>query len=163
MPSQELLDMMSPDTRDFYLKLFAVIKSAQISSMFDKVFANCSKMEKIFYDMGGLLTAGCDPTGNGGTLAGYGDWRAIELLVEADGFTPLQAIKIATLNGAIAIGLDKNVGSIEAGKSADLLIIDGDPSKNISDIRKVLYVFKNGIGYNSKRLFDSMKGKVGFD
>lgn len=108
-----------------------------------------------------MLTVGTDPTGNGGTIAGYGSWRAIELLVDADGFTPLQAIKIATLNGATALGLDKTIGSIEAGKSADILIIDGDPSKNISDIRKVQFVFKNGIGYNSKKLFESMKGKVG--
>ena len=114
------------------------------------------------YDMGGLLTVGTDPTGNGGTIAGYGNWRAIELLVKADGFTPLEALKIATQNGAVALGVEKTIGTIETGKSADLLIIDGDPSKNISDIRKVLYVFKNGVGYNSKKLIESVKGKVGF-
>ena len=113
--------------------------------------------------MGGLLSVGTDPTGNGGTIAGYGNWRAIELLVEADGFTPLEAIKIATLNGSIALGFDKTIGTIETGKAADLLIIDGDPSKNISEIRKVQYVFKSGVGYNSKKLFDSVKGKAGFN
>ena len=113
--------------------------------------------------MGGLLTVGTDPTGDGGTLAGYGNRRAIELLVEADGFTPLEAIKIATLNGAIALKFEKTIGTIDLGKSADLLIIDGDPSKNIRDLEKVLLVFKNGIGYNSKKLFDSVKGKVGFN
>lgn len=113
--------------------------------------------------MGGLLTVGTDPTGNGGTLAGYGTWRAIELLVEADGFTPLEAIKIATLNGATALGFEKTIGTIEIGKSADLLIIDGDPSKNISDIRKVQLVFKSGVAFNSKKLFESVKGKVGFN
>jgi len=84
-------------------------------------------------------------------------------LVEAGGFTPLEAIKIASLNGAIALGVDKKIGTIEPGKSADLLIIDGDPSKNINDIQKVQYVFRNGVGYNSKKLFDSVKGKVGFN
>ena len=74
--------------------------------------------------MGGLLGVGTDPTGNGGTLAGYGNCRAIELLVQADGFTPLEAIKISTQNGAIALGFDKTIGTIETGKSADLLIID---------------------------------------
>ena len=132
-------------------------------TVYDKAYANATKMEKIFYDMGGLLSVGTDPTGNGGTIAGYGNWRAIELLVEADGFTPLEAIKIATLNGSIALGFDKTIGTIEPGKSADLLIIDGDPSKNISNIRKVLYIFKNGVGYNSKKLFESVKGKVGFN
>lgn len=161
-PSAEQLDMYSPDNRDFYLKLFAMIKSRK-SGDFDKAYLNATKLEKLFYDMGGLLTVGTDPTGNGGILAGYGTWRAIELLVEADGFTPLQAIKIATQNGSIALGFDKTRGTIEKGKSADLLIIDGDPSKNISDIRKVVFVFKNGVGYNSKKLFESVKGKVGFN
>lgn len=163
MPNEDALNAMSPDTRDYYLKNFALIKSSTTASDRDKAFAKNAKMEKLFYDMGGLLTVGTDPTGIGGTLAGYGNWRAIELLVEADGFTPLEAIKIATLNGAIALGFDKTIGTIEPGKSADLLIIDGDPSKNISAIRKVQYVFKNGVGYNSKKLFESVKGKVGFN
>ncbi len=162
-PNQEALNAMSPDTRDFYLQRLTTTKSAKGPTVYDKAFANTTKMEKIFYDMGGLLTVGTDPTGNGGTIAGYGNWRAIELLVEADGFTPLEAIKIATLNGSIALGFDKTIGTIESGKAADLLIIDGDPSKNISDLRKVQYVFKNGVGYNSKKLFDSVKGKVGFN
>ena len=162
-PSAELLSYFSPDSRDFYLKLFARIKSAKTPSEDDKAFINNAKMEKMFYQMGGLLTVGTDPTGNGGTIAGFGNWRAIELLVEADGFTPLEAIKISTLNGAIALGFEKTIGTIEIGKSADLLIIDGDPSKNISDIRKIQFVFRNGVGYNSKKLFESIKGKVGFN
>ena len=160
--SDEALNAMSPDTRDSYLKISAIMKSGKTPSEDDKAFTKTAKMEKMFSDMGGLLTVGTDPTGNGGTLAGYGSWRAIELLVEADGFTPLEAIKIATLNGAIALGMDKKIGTIEVGKSADLLIIDGDPSKNINDIQKVQYVFRNGVGYNSKKLFDSVKGRVGF-
>ena len=162
-PNQDALNAMSPDTRDFYLQRLTTTKSVKGPTAYDKAYVNATKMEKMFYDMGGLLSVGTDPTGNGGTIAGYGNWRAIELLVEADGFTPLQAIKIATLNGSIALGFDKILGTIEIGKSADLLIVDGDPSKNISDIRKVQYVFKNGVGYNSKKLFESVKGKVGFN
>ncbi|MEO7539698.1 MAG: amidohydrolase family protein, partial [Pyrinomonadaceae bacterium] len=162
-PSDNLLGMLSPDTRDFYLSTFSRIKSAKSPSENDRAFANNTKMEKMFYDMGGLLTVGTDPTGNGGTIAGIGNWRAIELLVEADGFTPLEAIKIATLNGAIALGFDKTVGTIEPGKSADMLIVDGDPSEDIHNIRKVQTVFRNGVGYNSKKLFDSVRGKVGFN
>ncbi|CAN5743998.1 amidohydrolase family protein [soil metagenome] len=161
-PSAELLAMYSPDNRDFYLKLFAMTKSFS-NGDFDKAYANNAKMEKLFYDMGGLLTVGTDPTGNGGTIAGFGTWRAIELLVKSDGFTPLEAIKIATLNGAIALGFDKTTGTIEVGKYADVLIIDGDPSRNIHDIRKVQYVFKKGVGYDSKKLFESVKGRVGFN
>ena len=159
--SDEALNMMSPDTRDSYTKISTIMKAAKPPGE-DKAFTKMAKMEKLFSDMGGLLTVGTDPTGNGGILAGYGSWRAIELLVEADGFTPLEAIKIATLNGAIALGIDKKIGTIETGKSADLLIIDGDPSKNINDIQKIQYVFRNGVGYNSKKLVDSVKGRVGF-
>lgn len=161
-PNEDAINAMSPDTRDYYLKNFASIKSSKTPWDYDKAFVNNGKMEKMFYDMGGLLTVGTDPTGNGGILAGYGTWRAIELLVEIDGFTPLEAIKIATFNGAKALGFEQTIGTIEIGKSADLLIIDGDPSKNISDIRKVQFVFKSGVGYNSKKLFESVKGKVGF-
>lgn len=162
-PDREAINAMSPDARNFYLQRLVSVKSATGPTDWDKAFIKGAKMEKLFYDMGGLLTVGTDPTGAGGTLAGYGNWRAIELLVEAGGFTPLEAIKIATLNGAIALGFDKKIGTVETGKSADLLIIDGDPSKSISDIRKLLYVFRAGIGYNSKKLFDSVKGKVGFN
>ena len=162
-PNEEAVNAMSPDTRDFYLRRLAATKSAKGPTDMDKAFPKAAKMEKLFSDMGGLLSVGTDPTGNGGTLAGFGNWRAIELLVEADGFTPLEAIKIATQNGSIALGFEKTIGTIETGKSADLLIIDGDPSRNISDLRKVIFVFKNGVGYNSKKLFESVKGRVGFN
>jgi imidazolonepropionase-like amidohydrolase len=162
-PDAEAINAMSADARDFYMQRFVVVKSTIAPTDMDKAFVKAAKMEKMFYEKGGLLTVGTDPTGNGGTIAGYGNWRAIELLVEADGFTPIEAIKIATLNGAIALDADKSVGTIEAGKSADLMVIDGDPSKNIKDLRKVLYVFRNGVGYNSAKLFASVKGKVGFN
>ncbi len=162
-PSEELLSYFSTDNREYYLNRLAMIKSAPGPTRDDSLFANNAKMEKMFYDMGGLLTVGTDPTGNGGTIPGFGNWRAIELLVEADGFTPLEAIKIATMNGAIALGFQNNIGTIEVGKSADLLIIDGDPSKNISDLRKVQYVFKSGVGYDSKKLYESVRGQVGFN
>ena len=126
------------------------------------LFKNEMAWEKQFYDAGGLLVCGTDPTGSGRTIAGYGSRREIELLVEG-GFTPLQAIKIATLNGAKYLGREKNIGSIEQGKNADLVLIDGDPENNISDIRKTETVFKNGIGFDSKKIFESVKGKVGMN
>jgi len=106
--------------------------------------------EKQFYDAGGLLVCGTDPTGSGRTIAGYGSRREIELLVEG-GFTPVQAIKVATLNGAKYLERDKTIGSVEQGKNADLVLINGDPEKNISDIRKTEIVFKNGLGFDSKK------------
>lgn len=118
--------------------------------------------EKQFYDAGGLLLAGTDPTGSGRTLAGYGSRREIELLAEA-GFTAVQAIKIASLNGAIYLGRNKETGSIKKGKQADMVVLDGDLEKDIHNIRNTEIVFKKGVGFDSKKIFDSVKGKVGLN
>lgn len=118
------------------------------------------EFEHEFAKQGGLLLAGLDPTGIGGVVAGFGDQREVELLVEA-GFTPLEAIRIATYNGAQYLGdLDK-VGTITAGKQADLVVIKGDPSQTIADIENVEIVFKDGVGYDSAKLIDSVRGIVG--
>jgi imidazolonepropionase-like amidohydrolase len=117
-------------------------------------------LEKKFFDAGGLLVAGTDPTGYGATIAGHGSLREVELLVEA-GLTPIQAIQVASYNGARLLGADKETGSIEAGKAADLVIVAGDPSKTISDLRNIETVFKDGVGYDAKKLLDSVKGCVG--
>jgi imidazolonepropionase-like amidohydrolase len=109
---------------------------------------------------GGLLIAGPDPTGNGGVVPGFGDQREIELLVEA-GFSPVEAIKIATLNGAVYLGRQDQIGSIAAGKNADLVVIKGDPSTKISDVENVEIVFKDGVGYDSQKLLESVKGRYG--
>jgi imidazolonepropionase-like amidohydrolase len=116
--------------------------------------------ERAFVQAGGLLMAGCDPTGNGAVLAGYGDWRDVELLVDA-GFTPLEALKIHSLNGAIWLGQQDRIGSIAAGKDADLVVVNGDPSTSIADIEKVEIVFKQGIGFDSKKLVESVRGLAG--
>ena len=84
----------------------------------------------------------------------------MELLVES-GLTPLEAIKVCTLNGATYLGRADRVGSIAAGKQADLVVIDGDPSTRIEDVRKVSLVFKQGVGYDPAKLIASVKGKVG--
>jgi imidazolonepropionase-like amidohydrolase len=118
------------------------------------------QFERDFVAAGGLLLAGSDPTGDGSTLAGYADQREIELLVKA-GFTPVEAIHIATANGAEYLGQSARIGTIAKGKQADLVIIAGDPSRNVSDIRNVDIVFRNGVGYSSAKLFDAVNGLVG--
>jgi imidazolonepropionase-like amidohydrolase len=162
VPDPMVLEAMAPDTRDYYLKRLIGRFAIQAPTTADSSFKNLARMEKLFSDAGGLLTVGTDPTGNGGVLAGYGNWRNIELLVSAAGFSPVEAIKIATLNGAIALGIDKIAGTIQTGKEADLIIVDGDPSTRIADIRKVVWVFKDGTGFSARKLFESVKGKVGF-
>jgi imidazolonepropionase-like amidohydrolase len=93
-------------------------------------------------------------------LPGFGDQREIELLVEA-GFTPVEAIHIASGNGATYLGQQDRIGTLAPGKQADLVLVKGDPSKNIEDIENVETVFKAGVGYDSKKLIDSVKGQVG--
>ena len=125
-----------------------------------KLLQNAMKLELAFVRLGGTLVAGTDPTGGGGVIPGFSNQHQIELMVEA-GFSPLEAIKISTLNGATYLNLADRIGSIAVGKQADLVLIAGDPSANISDIRKVELVFKQGIGYDPARLINSVKGKVG--
>jgi hypothetical protein len=125
-----------------------------------RVYEQEKEFERAFVQAGGLLLAGEDPTGMGGDLAGFGDQREVELLVEA-GFTPLEAIHIATFNGAQYLGELDRIGTIAAGKQADLVVIKGDPSKKIEDIENVETVFKDGIGYDSAKLIESVRGLVG--
>jgi imidazolonepropionase-like amidohydrolase len=118
------------------------------------------QFERDFVKAGGLLLAGCDPTSFGGVLPGFGDQRGIELLVEA-GFTPVEAIHIATQNGAKFLGESENIGSIAAGKAADLVVLSGNPAQNIDDIENVQLVFKDGIGFDPMKLIQSVQGLVG--
>jgi imidazolonepropionase-like amidohydrolase len=117
-------------------------------------------LERAFVAAGGLLIAGPDPVGVGGNVPGFADHREIELLVEA-GFTPLEAIRIATLNGAKFLGRDDRIGSIAAGKNADLLVVKGDPAAHVEDIEKVEIVFKDGVGHDPRKLLDDVKGTYG--
>ena len=82
------------------------------------------------------------------------------MLVEA-GFSPVEAIKIGTLNGATYLGLADRIGTIAAGKNADLFIVKGNPAANINDVENVIVVFKDGVGYDSAKLLQSVKGRFG--
>ena len=153
------LATLAPPLRESYLTTWSAI-NIQNNPTTKAAFAKNMALEVKFFRAGGRLVVGTDPTGYGGCMAGYGNWRAIELLVEA-GLTPLEAIQVATFNGATLLGIAGVTGSIEIGKAADLIIVAGDPAKNISDLRKAEIVFKDGTGYDSKKLFDSVKGLVG--
>jgi imidazolonepropionase-like amidohydrolase len=116
--------------------------------------------EHMFVKAGGTLLAGLDPTGYGGVVAGFGDQREVELLVAA-GFTPLEAIHIATENGAQFLGAGGRIGTLKPGKQADLIVVRGKPDQQIAEIENVETVFKNGAGYDSAKLIESVKGQVG--
>jgi hypothetical protein len=154
---QRTLDAMSAESARSYLIDRARLVS---DSPFAALLRKEMDFEVAFVKAGGLLLAGPDPTGNGGVLPGFGDQREIELLVEA-GFTPVEAIHIATENGASYLGRQDRIGTLAPGKQADLVLIKGDPSKNIDEIENVETVFKAGIGYDSKKLIDSVRGQVG--
>ena len=130
------------------------------ASVYRELFPKAMALERAFVKAGGLLVVGTDPTGGGGVVPGFANQRAVELLVEA-GFSPLEAISIATLNGARYLGREAAIGTIAPGKQADLVVVDGDPSRAIADIRKVETVFRLGVGYDPKALVASVTGRVG--
>jgi len=155
-----VLDAMQPEARISYLRRRALISDGAAKSDWPALFKKELEFEHEFAKQGGVLLAGLDPTGYGGVIAGFGDQREVELLVEA-GFTPLEAIHIATANGAEFLSEGDKIGTLAAGKQADLVVIDGDPSGNIKDIEKVETVFKDGVGYDSAKLIESVRGLVG--
>lgn len=155
---QRVIEAMLPEAKVGYLTQRARIGELT-TTPYTANFKKEMQFERDFVKAGGLLIAGLDPTGYGGVLPGFGDQREVELLVEA-GFTPVEAIKIATSNGAQFLGELDRIGTITAGKQADLVVINGDPSKTISDIRKVVVVFKDGVGFDSAKLIESARGKV---
>jgi imidazolonepropionase-like amidohydrolase len=153
-PLQErVLQVMSPQAQAGYLSL----RLLQQPTRFLKTEM---ELEYAFVKAGGTLLAGPDPTGIGGVVAGFGDQREIELLEEG-GFTPVEAIHIATQNGARFLGEDDRIGTLAPGKLADLVVVRGDPSSTISDIENVEIVFKDGVGYDSLKLIQSVRGLVG--
>ncbi|HEX4605506.1 MAG TPA: amidohydrolase family protein, partial [Candidatus Angelobacter sp.] len=156
---QQVLDLLSDDARKAYQANRARIAQSK-DSAWPVMFQKEMDFERAFVKAGGTLLAGLDPTGIGGIIAGFGDLREVELLVEA-GFTPLEAIKIQTLNGAQFLGEQGHIGSLVPGKQADIMLVKGDPSAKIADIENVELVFKDGVGWDSKKLIDSVKGQVG--
>ena len=88
-------------------------------------------------------------------LIGYGLDRELELYVQA-GMTPMQAIQCATIVSARVMKLDKESGTVEAGKRADLVLLDASPLDDISNLRKVSAVVANGRMYDSRKLAHSV-------
>ncbi|HUF90034.1 MAG TPA: amidohydrolase family protein [Gemmatimonadota bacterium] len=157
---ERVLELLAPEVREEYLATRAEIAASADSSSWPELFRRAQAYEKAFVEAGGLLAAGVDPTGIGGALPGLGDQRNLELLVEA-GFTPVEAIEIMTANGARVLGEYDRYGSVEPGKLAELVVIEGDPVANPAEIRNVVLVFKDGLGYDAPKLLESTKGIVG--
>ena len=157
---QRVMDAMSPEVRSEYMTSRNRLAESGSFGISPEVFKKAQDFDVAFVRAGGLLAAGVDPTGNGGALPGYGDQRNYELLLEA-GFTPAEVVQIMTSNGAKVLGGDKTFGSIAPGKRADLVVIRGNPIGTPVEIRNVVTVFKDGVGYDSAKLIESVKGSVG--
>ena len=147
-----VLEVLSPQAQAGYL-------TQRVQQPVTRSLNKEMELERAFAKAGGTLLAGPDPTGIGGVVAGFGDQREVELLVEA-GFTPLEAIHIATENGARFLQEDR-IGTLAPGKRADLVVVRGDPSSKIADIEAVEIVFKDGVGYDPTKLLHSVRGQVG--
>jgi imidazolonepropionase-like amidohydrolase len=163
-PTQEprVLNAMAPEVRASYLQIRREIDSTGTGPIAEEELRSAMAFERAFVDAGGLLASGVDPTGLGGALAGYGDQRNYELFIEA-GFSPAEAIKIMTANGAKILGVQQRLGTVERGKLADLVVLRGDLTADPTVIRNPTVVFKDGVGYDSAKLIASVEGRVGID
>jgi len=153
------LDVLTPQLKQQFEQTHARV-AQNTQSNYLKLLPKAMALERAFTRAGGLLVAGTDPTGSGGVIPGYSNQRQVELLVDA-GFSPLEAISISTHNGAGYLGRDRSIGSLTVGKQADLVVVNGDPSVTIADIRKVELVFRRGVGFDPAKLIASVSGRVG--
>jgi imidazolonepropionase-like amidohydrolase len=155
---QRVLDALFPDASKAVARWYDNAPNAKDSTS-RLVFKKAMEFERAFVAAGGLLAAGSDPCCLS-AIAGYADQRNFELLVEA-GFTPEQAVQIMSANGAKVLGFADRLGTIAAGKQADLVVLRGDPTRTPADIKNVVTVFKRGIGFDSAKLIEAVKGQIG--
>jgi imidazolonepropionase-like amidohydrolase len=159
LDSDRTLLLLRPDLRNAYMTRLSEMRNAP-DPLYGRMLRMEMEFERAFVRAGGLLVAGVDPTGWGAVLPGYGDQHQLELLVEA-GFTPEEAIRVASYNGARLLGQDARIGTLEEGKEADLVLVEGNPAAAIGDVRKTRIVFKDGIGYDSPAILHSLAGQIG--
>lgn len=155
------LKAMAPEVKTDYLAARKQIDDSGQGIALE-FFEKAMAYERKFVEMGGLLAAGVDPTGNGGALPGYGDQRNFELLREA-GFTAEQTVMIMAANGSRVLGEYNRLGSIEPGKIADMVLVRGDLVADAAAIKNVVTVFKDGVGFDSTMLLEDVTGRVGIN
>jgi len=153
------MDKSSVDNYNADLERTAKNASTPFGILLQQMMRTNMALEAAFWRAGGQLTVGSDAVPPG-SIAGNENLTSLELLVKT-GIPPLNVIQIATGNGAKAMGIADDRGTIAVGKRADLLIIDGNPAENIGDIRKIQTVFKNGVGFDPVELRKSVVGLIG--
>jgi imidazolonepropionase-like amidohydrolase len=143
---KDTITKMEPAFYTLPVPLQALFKNmgmpAATAPLYKPMFTDMEKLVKVLHDKDVLLVAGTDMG-----FPGYSVDRELELYVEG-GLTPLEAIQTATILPARAMKREKISGSLEMGKQADLIIVDGDPLQQIRDIRKVTAIIKGGQVYD---------------
>lgn len=134
----------------------------RVNDQFERIYQVKKKTVKAFYDAGGepLMTLGTDHPSWGEFLSGFAAHRELQALV-LSGIPPAAALRIGTINGARALGLGDRLGTLEAGKFADLFVIRGNPLDDIRNTRNVRVVVKAGVVYDPVALLASVKGRMG--
>ncbi|HEY9104311.1 amidohydrolase family protein, partial [Chitinimonas sp.] len=156
---QGALDLLMPQLKEMYLSRWSAI-AAQPGNVWSALLPKEMAWEKQFFDAGGLLVAGTDPTGYGGVVPGYSNVRQIELLEEA-GLSRAQALQVATLNGARYLGREQEIGSVAVGKRADLVLFQGSLADEPASLRRIVWTMKAGVAYDAAKIRAAYKGKVG--
>jgi len=116
---------------------------------YQRSFAKMVELVGLLYRAGIPIEAGTD------SMVGFALHRELELHVQA-GIPAARVLQDATLNAARIMSLDHDLGSIAAGKLADLTLVDGDPVANISDVRKTALVVKDGVLYRPAELYSAL-------
>jgi imidazolonepropionase-like amidohydrolase len=129
---------------------------------FERIYHMKRRTIKLFFDAGGgdNISLGTDHPSWGEWWSGFGVHRELQAFVLA-GLPNAAALRIGTINSARAFGVDARLGTVEAGKYADLLIVRGDPLTTITDTRNAIYVIRSGKVYDPVALFDSVRGELG--
>ena len=156
-PAEEWLEYLAPDLQERMVQMPAYLDEEGAACLAEALSKQLEFVRRVS-ESGGLVLAGTDPVSPNLT-PGYGLHAEMGNFVKA-GLTPLEAISIATRNGAAALGLSDEIGSIETGMRADLVVVRGDPASDISQIGNTVWVFKAGVLYDPATLRESAKGMI---
>lgn len=158
---ERALALLSPPLRARYEEAWARAQHSAEDAQSRALIPQVARLERRFVKMGGTLLVGTDTPGHsGGVIPGFGARRELQIMVH-EGFTFPEALRTATLNGARYLGREADIGSIEVGKRADLVVIDGDPTADVEALNDMPLVFKAGIGYRTDKIFTAMQGAIG--
>lgn len=157
-PAEDWIAYLSPEARERMAQMPAFLDEEGAACL-DTALARQMEFVRRVHERGGLVLAGTDPV-SPKVVPGYGLHVEMANFVRA-GLSALEAITTATRNGALALGLGEEIGTLEVGKRADLVVVRGDPASDIANIGNTVWVFKAGARYDPATLRASAEGKIG--